>query len=137
MLGQATSRQQVLAGLQQHGVAPGGRVMMDMEAEAAQWANDHGLYVTYRNSKGNDCTRVGPRSRCFCSHPFSAHTFVSKRSVYPRCTTCACQAFAFVPQRPEEVGDWWMPRRKGFNVHTWRAKCRCGHGHDEHDPTTR
>ncbi|KAJ9533555.1 hypothetical protein QJQ45_026610, partial [Haematococcus lacustris] len=35
---------------------------------------------------------------------------------------------------PEEVGDWWLVRRKGFNVHTWRAKCRCGHGHDEHDP---
>lgn len=39
--------------------------------------------------------------------------------------------------RPEEVGEWWLPRRKGFNVHTWRAKCRCGHGHDEHDPGTR
>eukprot|EP00955_Chlamydomonas_euryale_P113298 366209-Chlamydomonas_euryale.AAC.3 len=36
--------------------------------------------------------------------------------------------------RPEEVGEWWLPRRKGFNVHTWRAKCRCGHAHDVHEP---
>ncbi len=40
-------------------------------------------------------------------------------------------------RRPEEVGDWWLPRRKGFNVAAWRAKCRCGHGHDEHDPGSR
>lgn len=50
---------------------------------------------------------------------------------------CACRRFVFVPRRPEEVGEWWLPRRRGFNVHGWRAKCRCGHGHDEHDPSNR
>ena len=31
---------------------------------------------------------------------------------------------------------WHLPRRKGFNVHAWRAPCKCGHGHDAHDPVT-
>ena len=30
-----------------------------------------------------------------------------------------------------------MPRRKGFNVHQWRANCKCKHTHEEHDPVTR
>eukprot|EP00959_Pyramimonas_sp_CCMP1952_P345763 7241239-Pyramimonas_sp.AAC.1 len=25
----------------------------------------------------------------------------------------------------------------GFNVHSWRAKCKCGAPHDQHDPVTR
>eukprot|EP01067_Filipodium_phascolosomae_P000308 Filipodium_phascolosomae@DN1250_c0_g1_i2.p1 len=43
-------------------------------------------------------------------------------------------SFHFIPQRPEEVGEWWLPRRKGFNVTTWRAKCKCKHSHEEHRP---
>jgi len=39
--------------------------------------------------------------------------------------------------RPEEVGEWWMPRRKGFNVHKWSANCKCKCGHREHNPVTR
>ena len=31
---------------------------------------------------------------------------------------------------------WHLPRRKGFNVHAWRAPCKCNHGHDCHDPVT-
>jgi hypothetical protein len=37
-----------------------------------------------------------------------------------------------MPRRPEEVGMWWLPRRKGFNVNTWRASCKCKHTHVEH-----
>lgn len=131
---QPQTRGEVLAGVNQHGVAPGARKMIDSEEEAAQHAIDTGIYAVYRNSTGQDCTRVGPSCKCFCGHLLSEHAFVSRKSVYPRCTSCACQAYQFVPRRPEEVGDWWLVRRKGFNVHTWRAKCRCGHGHDEHDP---
>ncbi|KAG2435131.1 hypothetical protein HXX76_007216 [Chlamydomonas incerta] len=111
--------------------------MIDAEEAAAQLAMQTGIYGVWRSAKGTDCTRIGPTARCFCNHPFSDHFFVSPKSPYPICKGCTCRGFAFIPSRPEEVGEWWLPRRKGFNVHTWRAKCRCGHGHDEHDPHTR
>ncbi|KAG2501048.1 hypothetical protein HYH03_000867 [Edaphochlamys debaryana] len=114
--------------------------MIDAEEEAAQHAIDTGIYGVFRcATKGNDyCTRVGPSARCFCGHSFGDHQFLNwPKTPYPSCKTCACRAFQYVPKRPEEVGEWWLPRRKGFNVHTWRAKCRCGHGHDEHDPNAR
>jgi len=38
-----------------------------------------------------------------------------------------------MPQRPEEVGEFWLPKRKGFDVRNWRPKCRCGHSHEDHD----
>ena len=31
---------------------------------------------------------------------------------------------------------WHLPRRKGFNVHLWRAPCKCKCGHDQHDPVS-
>lgn len=58
-----------------------------------------GIYGSYRNSAGQDCTRVGPSSKCFCGHLFRDHQFTSKRAPYPRCCSCSCQAFAFVPTR--------------------------------------
>lgn len=116
--------------------------MLDSEAEAAEAAISSGLYITYsseersrRDGKGpSECSRVGPSSRCFCGHSFSQHHFVSKRDYAPRCSQCDCSHYAFVPSRPEECGEYWLVRRKGFNVHTWRAKCKCGHGHDSHHP---
>ncbi|KAG2425408.1 hypothetical protein HYH02_015017 [Chlamydomonas schloesseri] len=111
--------------------------MIDAEEAAAQLAMQTGIYGVWRSAKGGDCTRIGPKARCFCDHPFADHFFVSPKSPYPICKSCNCRGFAFIPSRPEEIGEWWLPRRKGFNVHTWRAKCRCGHGHDEHDPHTR
>lgn len=27
-----------------------------------------------------------------------------------------------------------MPRRRGFDVRIWRAKCKCKHSHEDHDP---
>lgn len=50
------------------------------------------------------------------------------------CNSCKCQAFRFIPRRPEELGQWWLPRRKGFNVNTWRPSCTCKHTHEEHSP---
>lgn len=103
-----------------------------------------GVYVVYRNAAtGQECARVGPGAVCFCGHGFDAHaspgggrcgeTSAGGRSSAP----CACRRFEHVPRRPEEVGEWWLPRRAGFDVRKWRAKCRCGHGHDEHHPVTR
>ena len=124
---------------------------MHMENEAATEAIRTGVYIVWRSHKkkgGDFCARAGPRSRCFCGHMFSAHqpksgdSSKSKRSKKSNksrsygCSKCSCRCFQFIPQRPEEVGEWWLPRRKGFNVHTWRAKCRCGYPHDAHDPRT-
>uniref|UniRef100_H2YNM9 Family with sequence similarity 221 member B n=1 Tax=Ciona savignyi TaxID=51511 RepID=H2YNM9_CIOSA len=45
---------------------------------------------------------------------------------------CQCRAFAFIPSRPEDVGEFWLQRRKNFDPSTWKAKCRCKHPHTEH-----
>jgi len=46
---------------------------------------------------------------------------------------CRCKAFAWVPSRPEDVGEYWLPKRRDFDPATWRMKCRCKHSHEEHD----
>ncbi|KAK3245261.1 hypothetical protein CYMTET_45159 [Cymbomonas tetramitiformis] len=136
MFGQAQSLAQVQHGVETYGPAPGGQKLMNAENEAAQLAMRTGLYVTWRSRKTNeDCSRVGPKHKCFCGHLYSEHAL--KGRGLPKCTACPCRCYDFVPSRPEEVGDWWLPRRKGFNVHTWRAKCHCGQPHDLHDPVTR
>ena len=50
------------------------------------------------------------------------------------CSKCDCKAFKFIPRRPEEVGMYWLVRRKGFDITQWRAPCKCKHGHNEHVP---
>ena len=59
------------------------------------------------------------------------------RSVMVPCKQggCKCKAFAWIPSRPEDVGEFWHQRRRDFDPSTWRAKCRCKHTHEEHDPT--
>jgi len=136
MLGQVQSTQGIQDAVRQYGAAPGGQKLMEKEHDAAQLAIQTGLYVTWRSRKTNeDCCRVGPSHKCFCGHLFSAHH--SKGKSLPKCSQCACRLFDYVPNRPEEVGEWWLPRRKGFNMHSWRAKCKCGTPHDQHDPITR
>ncbi|XP_058876977.1 protein FAM221B-like isoform X2 [Acipenser ruthenus] len=49
--------------------------------------------------------------------------------------SCKCKAFAFIPSRPEEAGEFWLKKRPGFDPAAWRAMCRCKHSHEEHDPT--
>lgn len=48
------------------------------------------------------------------------------------CNDCKCTGFRFIPRRPEELGEWWLPRRKGFDVNVWRPSCQCKHTHEEH-----
>ena len=43
------------------------------------------------------------------------------------CEKCACKAFAWVPDRPEEVGEFWLRKRRNFDPTTWRAMCKCKH----------
>lgn len=128
---QATDKETIRRGVEDYGVAPGAQAMMNLEREAAERAIETGMYIVYRLPHGaQDCTRVGPSSKCFCGHLFDAH---SDRCP-GKCTACACNRFKFIPQRPEEVGEWWLPRRKEFNILSYKVKCRCSHGTDEHHP---
>lgn len=77
--------------------------------------------------------RVGPASLCFCGHALPSHAVDLQRHE-ARCGECACRRFEYVPVRPEEVGEWWLPRRPGFDVRQWRAKCKCSHAAGEHAP---
>ena len=137
---QVSDASAVEAGVAAYGAAPGGKKMMQAEAAAAEQAIRTGVYITWRSSRAGepDCARVGPASRCFCGHAFSEHKACAAADPRPpACGACACPRFDYVPSRPEEVGMWWLPRRKGFDVRTWRAPCKCGHGHDAHDPKSR
>ena len=99
--------------LERFGPAPGGYDMMRREREAAQGALASGVYGVWHSTKTNDdCGRIGASSRCFCGAPFSEH-----RSKFPHsCAARLCERFRYIPQRPEEVGEWWLPRRKGFGA---------------------
>lgn len=119
------------------GLAPGAQKMMDAERLAAEEAMRTGLYGVWRNeASGQDfCGRIGPQSRCFCGHEYSEHVWdKGKKKLRPKCGSCQCSGFRYMPRRPEEVGEWWLPRRRGFDVRVWRAKCKCSHSHEDHDP---
>jgi len=123
--------------VQQFGPSPGAKKMMKAEQAAAEEAVRSGLYGVWRNmTNGSDfCSRIGPHSRCFCGCGYSDHQWsAGRRELAPACTKCPCKQFKYIPRRPEEVGEWWLPRRRGFDINMWRAKCKCNHGHDQHDP---
>ena len=67
--------------------------------------------------------------------PRSLFLFFLGKSVLVPCTGgCKCRGFAWVPSRPEDIGEFWFKRRRDFDVSTWRCKCRCKHTHEQHDP---
>ena len=147
----ATTLDGVRRGVHRFGVAQGPKKLMRMEEEAAQLAIRTGVYCTWRSGGGGgDCARVGPRSRCFCVLTYADHGAAPSKSVRggphsslverPSAAGAAgasCTGFAFVPSRPEEIGEHWLTRRRGFNVNTWCCKCQCGHTHEEHHPASR
>ncbi|VEL19515.1 unnamed protein product [Protopolystoma xenopodis] len=45
---------------------------------------------------------------------------------------CLCKAFKFIPSRPEEFGEFWLPKRRDFDAAAYRAMCRCKHNHEKH-----
>lgn len=134
---QAHNEETIREGLQKYGVAGGARVMMSNEYLHAEEAVQSGIYVTYYcPSKKMECFRVGSKNKCFCGHLFAEHNKnIGAKKVNTSCLNCPCKAFKYVPTRPEEVGMWWLPRRKEFDVRTWRAKCKCKHSHEDHAPT--
>ncbi|XP_007895355.1 protein FAM221B isoform X2 [Callorhinchus milii] len=90
--------------------------LFDPEREAALDAIRSGIYIGWRSPEYKwDCIRVGIKSKCFCGHLLAEHERFSAR--------------------PEDVGEFWLRKRPNFDPRTWRAKCRCKHSHEEHDPS--
>ena len=114
--------------------------LFDPEREAALQAIETGIYVGWRCFGNNfDCIRIGDNSNCFCGHPLHEHaafTVSRKQTLECLAQNCSCKQFAFIPSRPEEIGEWWLQKRPGFDVSRWRAKCRCKHTHEEHNPNS-
>ena len=78
---------------------------------------------------------MGSKSLCFCGHKYALHDIkATKKRITSKCQNCPCKEFKFIPQRPEECGMYWLPRRKEFKVSEWKAKCKCKLPHDEHKP---
>ncbi|XP_072167013.1 uncharacterized protein [Diadema setosum] len=112
--------------------------LFDPETQAATEAIKSGVYIGWRCPEFTwDCIRVGRLSRCFCGHLLQEHAPYNGRSVKVPCAQsgCRCPAFAFIPGRPEDIGEFWFQRRRNFDPSTWRAKCRCKHTHEQHDVT--
>ncbi|KAI0208424.1 hypothetical protein LSAT2_006907 [Lamellibrachia satsuma] len=112
--------------------------LFDPEREAALDAQETGIYIGWRCPEfKHDCQRINRNSKCFCGHLLKEHASYNGRSVNVPCKQfgCACKAYAWIPSRPEDIGEFWFQRRRGFDVTTWRAKCRCKHTHEEHKPT--
>lgn len=108
--------------------------MMGWEFNHARESIMNGIYVTWISDNAKeDCFRIGTNSKCFCGHLFKDHQkILTKTQQKNNCTTCDCKAFSFIPRRPEEIGQGHLPRRKGFDINTWRASCVCKHTHEEH-----
>ncbi|KAK3602350.1 hypothetical protein CHS0354_013343 [Potamilus streckersoni] len=118
--------------------APRLKKLFDPETEAAVEAQKTGIYIGWRCPEfKHDCQRVNKMSKCFCGHLLGEHDKYTGHSVRVPCKqmNCKCKAFAWIPSRAEDVGEFWMQRRRDFEPSTWRAKCRCKHTHEEHDPT--
>ena len=108
------------------------------EVDATRRAFETGVYVSWRvDGTDFDCQRVGyPEARCFCMHSLADHEDYVEvargargRRGLPqaKCQKCACKAFAWVPSRPEEVGEFWLRKRRNFDPSAWRANCKCKH----------
>ncbi|VDK38173.1 unnamed protein product [Taenia asiatica] len=112
--------------------------LFDAEVVAVKEAISTGIYVAYRptGTKFNqqDCLRVSSTGRCFCSHLLKEHNKFSATSRNTACTQsgCSCKRFLFAPGRPEDFGEFWLPKRRDFNREAYRMKCKCKHTHEEH-----
>eukprot|EP01016_Furgasonia_blochmanni_P020907 TRINITY_DN2328_c0_g1_i7.p1 TRINITY_DN2328_c0_g1~~TRINITY_DN2328_c0_g1_i7.p1 ORF type:complete len:346 (-),score=27.36 TRINITY_DN2328_c0_g1_i7:335-1372(-) len=131
---QSLDENAILEGVKKHGPAQGAQKILNNEYQHAMEALESGIYITYWcEAAKSECGRVGSFSKCFCGHLFKEHNKkITSKKVDTSCLSCDCKVFQFVPTRPEECGMWWLPRRKEFDVRTWRAKCKCTHTHEEH-----
>nr|XP_039271344.1 protein FAM221B-like isoform X2 [Styela clava] len=107
------------------------------EVAAAVRAVETGHYVGWRCPECTwDCIRVGEESKCFCGHLLNQHRYFNGTKSQVSCAIhdCRCRSFEFVPSRPEDVGEFWLKKRPGYDPSTWTAKCRCKHSHTNHSP---
>ncbi|XP_030423860.1 protein FAM221B [Gopherus evgoodei] len=110
--------------------------LFHLEREAALQAMQTGLYIGWRCPEYLwDCFCVGDLSKCFCGHLLREHQVYTRARVPCTVPSCKCQSFIFIPSRPEDVGEFWLRKRVGFDPSTWRATCRCKHSHEEHAPS--
>ncbi|XP_050402132.1 protein FAM221B [Patella vulgata] len=117
--------------------APRLKKLFDIETEAAIEAQRTGIYIGWRCPEfKHDCQRLTRHSKCFCGHLLAEHNKYTGRSVRVPCQQCSCKAYAWIPARPEEIGEFWHQRRRDFEPALWRAKCKCKHHHEQHDPNT-
>lgn len=103
--------------------------LLIQQKDAAEEALLSGIYMTWQPKDGDGdqmCSRVGSSSACFCGHTLSNHNPVIKSSRrLPSCKSpCRCSKFRFIPVRPEEVGQWHLPRRKNFDLKSWQERIR-------------
>ncbi|VDM18771.1 unnamed protein product [Hydatigera taeniaeformis] len=116
------------------------KALFDSEVVAVKEAISTGIYVSYRPTgtkyERQDCLRVSSAGRCFCSHLLKDHNKFSATSRNTACTQpgCSCRRFLFAPGRPEDFGEFWLPKRRDFNREAYRMKCKCKHTHEEHVP---
>jgi hypothetical protein len=133
---QANNEAAILEAVKSFGPAPGAKKMLNWEFTHAREAIQSGVYINWISTKnGGDCFRIGSESRCMCGHFLKSHdrTLPKKGPVKSSCNKCECKRFSFIPRRPEELGQWWMPRRKGFDINKYRPACKCKHNHEEHN----
>ena len=129
--------------------APRVKKLFQRETNAALDAVESGIYIGWGCPKFTwDCIRLDSTSRCFCDHTLEEHepfekTMTAASKKQPKrllkclVTNCSCRSFNFVPQRPEDIGEWWLRKRPGFDGAGWRAKCRCKHTHVQHNPASK
>jgi predicted nucleic acid-binding Zn-ribbon protein len=125
--GQARDAKDVESAVRAYGAAPGGQAMMKSEQKAAEEAMASGIYVTWQSPDERECCRIQSNSSCLCGHALKSHDAPKgggTRLRPPGCSKCGCSRFRYAPTRPEECGQWWLPRRKDFDVKAWRARVR-------------
>ena len=123
-------------------VNPASFAILQIEIEAAHQSIASGVYITFLPNRSSSlpnsasdelingigqCCRVGSKSICLCGHALDQHVtvVVPKKIGYikpPKCSTkfCRCISYSYCPSRPEECGQWWLPRRKDFNIIEWQ-----------------
>lgn len=131
----------ILDAVQQYGPS-GGAACLQKENLAASESIESGLYITWIPQNTRDiinvemreryehhhsqCCRVAMEAPCLCGHSLADHKPVNPKSkgfiIPPKCAKkgCHCFRYNYAPTRPEETGQWWLPRRKDFDLKSWR-----------------